>query len=224
MLFRSVALCLILLSCSVSAIEQVQLHLGDIESEGWRLEDVSLSFGLSAADPSGLHIDVASLEIGSYRIKNLRLTCAGFELLPAAVDCANGQLSLSSDALSAKAIPASFHYRFDSGELNVSVSALPLAGGKVGLQFHQREGEWRFKAQLADTLLSGVAGLIRKAGQGVPVKFIQEGRYKYIPYHKLFRRTEIIKIDDYGKFEGYANRSEERRVGKEGRSRCSPYQ
>lgn len=43
------------------------------------------------------------------------------------------------------------------------------------------------------------------AGQGV-VKFIQEGRYKYIPYHKLFRRTEMIHIPDYGYFEGYANR------------------
>ena len=43
------------------------------------------------------------------------------------------------------------------------------------------------------------------AGQGV-CKFIQNHRYKYIPYHKLFRRTEIIEIDGYGKFEGYANR------------------
>lgn len=44
------------------------------------------------------------------------------------------------------------------------------------------------------------------AGQGGAVKFIQEGTYKYIPYHKLFRRTEIIEVDGYGKFEGYANR------------------
>ncbi len=44
------------------------------------------------------------------------------------------------------------------------------------------------------------------AGQGGAAKFIQEGKYKYIPYHKLFRRTEIIEIDGYGKFEGYANR------------------
>ncbi len=44
------------------------------------------------------------------------------------------------------------------------------------------------------------------AGQGGAAKFIQEGQYKYIPYHKLFRRTEIIEIDGYGKFEGYANR------------------
>lgn len=43
------------------------------------------------------------------------------------------------------------------------------------------------------------------AGQG-EVKFIQEGRYKYIPYHKLFRRTEMIHIPGHGYFEGYANR------------------
>ena len=44
------------------------------------------------------------------------------------------------------------------------------------------------------------------AGQGGVVKFIQNGMYKFIPYHKLFRRTEVIDIEGYGKFEGYANR------------------
>ncbi len=44
------------------------------------------------------------------------------------------------------------------------------------------------------------------AGQGGTAKFIQEGTYKYIPYHQLFRRTEFFEIEGYGKFEGYANR------------------
>ncbi|MEZ4929030.1 MAG: saccharopine dehydrogenase C-terminal domain-containing protein [Chitinophagales bacterium] len=44
------------------------------------------------------------------------------------------------------------------------------------------------------------------AGQGGAVKFLHNGKYKYIPYHKLFDRTEIIHIDEYGDFEGYANR------------------
>lgn len=43
------------------------------------------------------------------------------------------------------------------------------------------------------------------AGSGT-AQFIQGGKYKYIPYTKLFRRTEIIDIEGYGKFEGYANR------------------
>jgi len=45
------------------------------------------------------------------------------------------------------------------------------------------------------------------AGQGGAAEFIQEGKYKYIPYNRLFRRTEQIKIEGFGKFEVYANRN-----------------
>ena len=44
------------------------------------------------------------------------------------------------------------------------------------------------------------------AGQGSAAKFLQEGTYKYIPYNRLFRRTEFLEIDGYGRFEAYANR------------------
>jgi saccharopine dehydrogenase (NAD+, L-glutamate forming) len=45
------------------------------------------------------------------------------------------------------------------------------------------------------------------AGQGGAAKFIQEGKYKYIPYHRLFRRTEFLDVEGYGRFEAYANRN-----------------
>jgi saccharopine dehydrogenase-like NADP-dependent oxidoreductase len=44
------------------------------------------------------------------------------------------------------------------------------------------------------------------AGQGSAAKFLQEGKYKYIPYNRLFRRTEFLEIEGYGRFEAYANR------------------
>ena len=44
------------------------------------------------------------------------------------------------------------------------------------------------------------------AGQGGAVRFLHNGKYKYIPYNRLFRRTERINIEGYGSFEGYANR------------------
>jgi saccharopine dehydrogenase-like NADP-dependent oxidoreductase len=44
------------------------------------------------------------------------------------------------------------------------------------------------------------------AGQGGAAKFLQEGTFKYIPYHRLFRRTEFLEIDGFGRFEVYANR------------------
>lgn len=44
------------------------------------------------------------------------------------------------------------------------------------------------------------------AGQGGAAKFLQEGKFKYIPYHRLFRRTEFLEVEGYGRFEAYANR------------------
>jgi saccharopine dehydrogenase-like NADP-dependent oxidoreductase len=43
------------------------------------------------------------------------------------------------------------------------------------------------------------------AGQGVS-RFLHNGRIKYIPYHKIFRRTELVEVLDVGAFEVYANR------------------
>lgn len=45
------------------------------------------------------------------------------------------------------------------------------------------------------------------AGQGGAAEFIQEGTYKYIPYQRLFRRTEFLNVEGHGRFEGYANRN-----------------
>lgn len=44
------------------------------------------------------------------------------------------------------------------------------------------------------------------AGQGGAAKFLQEDKFKYIPYHRLFRRTEFLEVEGYGRFEAYANR------------------
>lgn len=45
-----------------------------------------------------------------------------------------------------------------------------------------------------------------KAGQGSPAKFIEKGKYKYVPYYRLFDNTETINIDKMGEFEVYPNR------------------
>ena len=44
------------------------------------------------------------------------------------------------------------------------------------------------------------------AGQGIPAKYIENNKYKYIPYNRLFKNTEKIKIEKYGEFEVYPNR------------------
>ncbi len=71
-----------------------------------------------------------------------------------------------------------------------------FAGGLVAPGFDNNP--WRYK-------LTWNPRNVVLAGQG-GVKFKHNGRYKYIPYHRLFRRFEPIQVPGYGDFEGYANR------------------
>jgi saccharopine dehydrogenase-like NADP-dependent oxidoreductase len=89
------------------------------------------------------------------------------------------------------------------------IDEIRTAGGKMlifesftgGLVAPESEGDnpWKYK-------ITWNPRNVVLAGSGSAVKFRQEGKYKYIPYHQVFRRTEIIEIENYGRFEGYANR------------------
>jgi len=72
-----------------------------------------------------------------------------------------------------------------------------FCGGLVAPEFDNNLWNYKFTWNPKNIVL---------AGQGGTAKFIQEGKYKYIPYHKLFRRTEFLDIENYGRFEAYANR------------------
>ena len=72
-----------------------------------------------------------------------------------------------------------------------------FCGGLVAPEFDNNLWNYKFTWAPRNVVL---------AGQGGTAKFIQEGTYKYIPYQKLFRRTEFLEIEGFGRFEGYANR------------------
>lgn len=48
------------------------------------------------------------------------------------------------------------------------------------------------------------------AGQGASglgtARYLRNGEYKYVPYHRLFSRLEHIEVEGYAPFEGYPNR------------------
>jgi saccharopine dehydrogenase-like NADP-dependent oxidoreductase len=43
------------------------------------------------------------------------------------------------------------------------------------------------------------------AGQGT-AQYIKDGKYRYLPYQRLFSEASEISVDGYGKFDAYANR------------------
>ncbi len=69
-------------------------------------------------------------------------------------------------------------------------------GGLVAPEYDNNPWNYKFTWNPRNVIL---------AGQGVS-RFLHNGRFKYIPYHKLFSRTEDIQIQDMGDFEIYPNR------------------
>jgi len=57
------------------------------------------------------------------------------------------------------------------------------------------------------------------AGQGT-AKFLQNGKFKYIPYQQLFSRTTPMNVPGLGEYEGYANRDSLKYVEAYGLQEC----
>jgi saccharopine dehydrogenase-like NADP-dependent oxidoreductase len=72
-----------------------------------------------------------------------------------------------------------------------------FTGGLVAPEYDNNPWNYKFTWNPRNVVL---------ASSGGAVKFIEKGKYKYIPYHRVFRRTERISVEGYGEFEGYANR------------------
>jgi saccharopine dehydrogenase (NAD+, L-glutamate forming) len=72
-----------------------------------------------------------------------------------------------------------------------------FTGGLVAPESDDNPWHYKFSWNPTNVVLAGWPG---------PAKFIQCGKLKYIPYTRLFRRTEFMDIDGFGRFEGYANR------------------
>ncbi|MBR9999327.1 MAG: saccharopine dehydrogenase NADP-binding domain-containing protein, partial [Cyclobacteriaceae bacterium] len=83
--------------------------------------------------------------------------------------------------------------RNDGGKLR---SFETFTGGLLAPTSEENPWQYKFTWNPRNVVLAGQGG----------VKFLQEGTYKYIPYHRIFRRTEMVHIPGHGYFEGYANR------------------
>lgn len=69
-------------------------------------------------------------------------------------------------------------------------------GGLVAPGFENNPWHYKFTWNPRNVVLAGSEG----------ARFLHNGKFKYIPYHKVFRRIETIQVPDLGTFEVYGNR------------------
>ncbi len=72
-----------------------------------------------------------------------------------------------------------------------------FTGGLVAPESEDNRWQYKFTWNPRNVVL---------AGQGGAAKFLHAGDFKYIPYHKLFRRTEFFEVEGLGMYEAYPNR------------------
>lgn len=176
--------------------EAVEFDAMNVEQRRARLENTDFVISML---PAHFHIEVARdcIELKKDIITPSYITPQMKELHQAAKDA--GIIILNEmgvdpgiDHMSAMRVLDKIHE--DGGKMECFES---FTGGLVAPESDNNPWNYKFTWNPRNVVL---------AGQGGAVKFVQQGRFKYIPYHKLFRRTEIIEIEGYGKFEGYANR------------------
>jgi saccharopine dehydrogenase-like NADP-dependent oxidoreductase len=76
------------------------------------------------------------------------------------------------------------------------ISFESATGGLVAPNFDNNPWRYKFTWAPRNVVLAGQGG----------ARFYHNGKFKYIPYHKLFERIETVEIPGHGQFEVYANR------------------
>lgn len=71
-----------------------------------------------------------------------------------------------------------------------------FCGGLVALESNDNPWGYKFSWNPRNVVL---------AGQGT-AQYLQDGQLKFIPYNRLYKQTNVIEMDGYGKFDAYANR------------------
>ncbi len=95
------------------------------------------------------------------------------------------------DHMSAMQVIDSIHER--GGELNAFYS---YCGGLVAPESNDNPWGYKFSWNPRNVIL---------AGQGT-AQFIEDGKYKYLPYQRLFAEAKSIEVKGHGSFDAYANR------------------
>lgn len=172
--------------------------LFDINNESQREEEIKRADIVISMLPAAMHMNVAKdcvrfkkhLATASYVSKEM--AALDLEAKEAGIILMN-EIGLDPGIDHASAMKIIDEIHEQGGELTLFKS---YCGGLVSPESNDNPWGYKFSWNPRNVIL---------AGQGT-AQFIDQGKYKYIPYNRLFTQTETIEIAGYGKFDAYANR------------------
>jgi saccharopine dehydrogenase-like NADP-dependent oxidoreductase len=170
----------------------------DINNESQRREEIGKADLVVSLLPAHMHLPVAKECVAQKK----HLVTASYitkEMHELHVDAIKGGVILLNecgldpglDHMSAMQIIDKV--KAEKGEV---VSFRSYTGGLVAPESNDNPWGYKFSWNPRNVIL---------AGQGT-AKYIEDGKYKYIPYNRLFEQYEVIDVEGLGSFDGYANR------------------
>jgi saccharopine dehydrogenase (NADP+, L-glutamate forming) len=185
----------------------------DIDNEGASRTAISKADVVISLIPAGLHPRVAKLCLAEKK-HLLTASYVSDEMKTLDQDAkSNGLLFLNECGLDPgidhmSAMQVINKIKLDGGKI---FSFESFTGGLIAPETDP-ENPWRYK-------FTWNPRNVVLAGQGT-AKFLQDGKFKYIPYQQLFSRTTPINVPGLGEYEGYANRDSLKYVEAYGLQEC----
>ena len=170
----------------------------DVNNETYRQKHISAADIVVSMLPAHMHFSVAK---DCVRLKKHLLTASYVspELAALHNDAVKNEILLLNeigldpgiDHMSAMKVI--HHIQEIGGELT---SFKSFCGGLVAPESNDNPWGYKFSWNPRNVILAGQS----------TAQYLEQGEYKYLPYHRLFANSETIQIEGYGKFDAYANR------------------
>ncbi|OYV16599.1 MAG: hypothetical protein CG441_1685 [Methylococcaceae bacterium NSM2-1] len=149
------AVVLVLSSLTATALDDVSLNVGTIESRGWKLEGIQIDLTDLANNPQKLTLTInkLSLPLPFNDLNLINIHCSSFTWQNNELLCTRGRAHVRSKRWQSPAANFSFHIREKHSTLKLT--DLQLADGTVSIDAEERGKQWQVQinAKAVDSAL-----------------------------------------------------------------------
>lgn len=143
---------------AASALEQIQLSLGNLSGDGWQAQNVRLGWHLDGS--AQVNVKRLTLPAPAGEIDDLTLRCRALTFGPEQVQCASGQLTADRSPFGGGPMPVSFRYGLQTKALSLRLQQAAFAGGRLNLELGLQHERWRLQLDGRDLDAAALARML----------------------------------------------------------------
>jgi len=174
----------LLLATSAHALDEINLNVGEIESEGWKLKGAVLTARDLSLDKPEISLKIQEIKLATLKqpLKNLTLSCNRLEYQPDKISCAQGNLQTDNNLLEKSDSILIVNYDLKQKNLNVELKQVTLAQGKIQAKITTTPTHWQADIAIQKLVLDALVKKIQHFTDKVP---------DFKPQGKLTATTQI---------------------------------